>query len=273
MHRTIWLSDVHLGARDAKSQFLLDFLIHNDSKHLYLVGDIIDLWEFRRRSWHWPSINREIIDLVFQKAQKGTEVFYIPGNHDDAFRKFAGQKINGIKVCQQAVHTTADRRRFLVIHGDEFDPVATYSKWLSRLGSYAYGNLLRLNRYFNFFRRKTGGSYWSLSSFLKNKVKEVVKFVGNYKHEIIREAERQQVDGLICGHIHHASYERIGDKIYSNTGDWMESCTALVEGNDGKLTILHWTEELTVLYDEKEYCTSKKVYADCYNNGRLVPTN
>ncbi|MBU0480041.1 MAG: UDP-2,3-diacylglucosamine diphosphatase [Proteobacteria bacterium] len=264
-HRSIWISDTHLGAKDTNSRYLLDFLQNNRSEHLYLVGDIIDLWKVGA-FWHWPVINQEIVELVMDKARDGTKVYYIPGNHDQLFRHYIGSEINGVMVVRDAVHTTADGRKFLVLHGDEFDPVATYSRWLSKLGSNTYQILLRLNRYYNNFRRSIGWGYWSLSAFLKHQAKVVVNFIGDFKSEIILEAERREVDGLICGHIHHASFENIGGYLYSNTGDWVESCTVLVEDNLGSLRILHWADQQEVLFVEPPLLPNLPAYAHCYNN-------
>lgn len=271
-HRAIWLSDLHLGTRDANIDFLFDFLKKNDAQYLYLVGDIFDLWKVGR-GWFWPSMKNDIVDLVLDKAKNGTKVFYIPGNHDAMFRKYAGCEINGVQVMAEAVHTTADGRRFLVLHGDEFDLISTYSRWLAKLGSDAYQILLYLNRYLNIFRAKTGRSYWSLSAFLKHKVKEAVNFIGNFKKEIVRQARKRKVNGLICGHVHHASFDAFEGVLYTNTGDWVESCTALVESAEGHLRILHWADEQKVLFDERDLVPSaQESYENCYSNGRLAPT-
>lgn len=271
--RAIWLSDVHLGTRDAKSEYLLDFLRRNESEYLYLVGDILDFWKIRSK-WFWPAINNEIVDLVLHKAKTGTKVIYIPGNHDDVLRKYSNCRINGVRILAEAIHETADGRKFLILHGDEFDLVSTYSKWLAKLGSDAYQFLLSLNRFVNFFRRKMGKEYWSLSAYLKHKVKEAVNFIGNFEKSITAEAKRRKVDGLICGHIHHAAFAQMSGVFYRNIGDWVESCTALVENAAGNLQIVRWAEQTTVLYDERSLILKQAPsYANYYRNGRLASTS
>ena len=269
-YRTIWLSDLHLGSRNTNSDYLLDFLEHHDAEYLYLVGDIFDLW-LLNSGWYWPAVNERIVELVFAKCGNGTKVFYIPGNHDGALRRHVHTEIRGVQLVPEAIHRTADGRRFLVLHGDEFDPVSTYSTWLARLGSDAYELLLRLNRYVSVCRRWLGWGYWSLSAFLKHQVKEVVNFLGSFKKEIVGEARRRQVDGLICGHVHHASFEEIGGVIYTNTGDWVESCTALVENFDGTLQIIRWAEQHALIFDERAYLAAQEAHAHRYRDRRLAP--
>ncbi|MFZ5762282.1 MAG: UDP-2,3-diacylglucosamine diphosphatase [Thermodesulfobacteriota bacterium] len=271
-YRTIWLSDLHLGSRNTNSDYLLTFLEQHEAEYLYLVGDILDLW-LVKGGWHWPAANDRIVDCLFAKSRNGTKVFYIPGNHDGALRRHAPGEIRGVRLVPEAIHQTADGRRFLVLHGDEFDHISTYSAWLARLGSTAYEFLLRLNRYLAACRRRLGLGYWSLSAFLKHQVKEAVNFVGNFKREIVSEARRRQVDGLICGHVHHASYEELGGVIYTNTGDWVESCTALVENFDGKLQIIHWAEEHALIFDERSHLAARETYAHCYRHRRLAPSS
>lgn len=270
-YRTIWLSDLHLGSRNTNSDSLLDFLEHHEAKYLYLVGDILDLWLIRGGGWYWPAVNDRILDCIFTKCRNGTRVFYIPGNHDGALRRHAPTDIQGVRLVSEVVHRTADGRRFLVLHGDEFDPISSYSTWLAKLGSDAYQLLLRLNRYVCSCRRRLGLGYWSLSAFLKHKVKEAVNFIGNFKREVVNEALRREVDGLICGHVHHASYEELGGVVYTNTGDWVESCTALVENFDGKLQILHWAEEHALIFDERNHLATQEAHAYRYRNRRLAP--
>ncbi|MEW6595438.1 MAG: UDP-2,3-diacylglucosamine diphosphatase [Thermodesulfobacteriota bacterium] len=271
-YRTIWLSDLHLGSRNTNSAYLFDFLRHHEAEYLYLVGDIFDLW-LVNSDWHWPAVNDRIIDLIFARCRNGTKVFYIPGNHDGMLRRHAPTDVRGVHLVAEAIHRTADGRRFLVLHGDEFDPVSTYSGWLARLGSKAYEFLLRLNRYVSLCRRKLGLGYWSLSAFLKHQVKEVVNFLGSFKQEIAAEARRREVDGLICGHVHHASYEEVGGVIYTNTGDWVESCTALVENFDGTLQIIHWAEQHTLVFDEQAHFAAQEAHAHCYRDRRLAPAS
>jgi UDP-2,3-diacylglucosamine pyrophosphatase LpxH len=238
-YRSIWISDVHLGTRGCKAELLLDFLRHNDSEYLYLVGDIVDCWRLRR-SWYWAQSHNDVVQKVLRKARKGTRVYYVPGNHDEPFRDYVELQFGGITVLSEAVHEMADGRRFLILHGDAFDGVVRYAKWLALLGDRAYGALLAANHWYNRARQMLGYDYWSLSAYLKHKVKNAVDYISNFEHAVAEEATRRGVDGVICGHIHKAEIRRIGDILYCNDGDWVESCTALVEHRDGRLEILDW---------------------------------
>ena len=253
-YRAIWISDVHLGTRDAKAEYLFDFLTNTEAETIYLVGDILDLWKLK--SWYWPEVCNRLVELIQKKARNGTRVIYVPGNHDEKLRDFVGSFIGGVHIQQNAVHETADGRRFLILHGDEFDCVVMHNRWLAHIGDKGYEALLRVNHWYNVVRRRLGFSYWSLSAYIKNRVKEAVNYIGNFEHAVVAEAERHQVDGLICGHIHHASMRRIDGVLYNNCGDWVESCTALVENGDGSLQILNWTEESALLLDERELSPS-----------------
>lgn len=244
--RSIWISDVHLGTRNLQSGKLLDFLLNTESEFLYLVGDILDLLQIRRK-WHWPKINDKIIDTVFEKAANGTKVVYIPGNHDYLLRNFEGNTINNITIKNRVIHETVDGGRYLVLHGDKFDCVIQNSPWLANIGSIAYEIALILNRWANRFRMGMGMEYRSLSAWLKHQVKIVVNYIGRFEDEIVREVEQNNVDGLICGHIHHAAVKTIGNILYTNAGDWVESCTALAENHDGTLGVVEWTHEKPVL--------------------------
>ncbi len=249
-YRAIWISDLHLGTRDAKSDYLLDFLANTETDYLYLVGDILDLWKLK--SWYWPEVNNRLVELVQAKAKGGTRVIYVPGNHDEKLRDFVGSFIGGVHIQINAIHESADGRRFLVLHGDEFDCVVMHNRWLAHIGDKGYEALLRLNHWYNVVRRRLGFSYWSLSAYIKNRVKEAVNYIGNFEQAVVAEAERHRVDGLICGHIHHASMRRIDGVSYNNCGDWVESCTALVEEESGELSIIHWTEQGAELLDARE---------------------
>ncbi|GHD55176.1 UDP-2,3-diacylglucosamine hydrolase [Thalassobaculum fulvum] len=240
-YRSIWISDVHLGTRGCQAEQLLDFLKHTESEHLYLVGDIIDLWRMRR-SWAWRQAHNDVIQKLLRKARKGTKVMFIPGNHDEMFREFLNADFGQIEIRPEHVHVTRKGERFLVIHGDEFDAVVTYAKWLAVLGDWSYNTLLSINTVFNDVRRRLGYPYWSLSAYLKQKAKRAVEFIGRFEQALATEAARRGVDGVICGHIHKAEMRRIGEVLYCNDGDWVESCTALVEHMNGELEILHWTE-------------------------------
>jgi UDP-2,3-diacylglucosamine pyrophosphatase LpxH len=243
--RTIWISDIHLGTRGCKADLLLDFLRHNDSEQLYLVGDIVDGWRLRR-SWYWAQSHNDVIQQVLHKARNGTRVFYIPGNHDEWLRDYVDLRVGGVMLVRDAVHVTADGRRLLVIHGDDFDGVVRYARWLALLGDWAYNLTLRLNHLFNLLRRRLGYPYWSLSAYLKFKVKNAVQFIGDFAEAIAAEARQRGVDGIVCGHVHHAEIRDLGGVLYCNDGDWVESCTALIEHFDGTLEILRWVEPYTV---------------------------
>lgn len=241
-YRSIWISDVHLGTRGAQSEALLDFLAHSSSEYLYLVGDIVDGWRLRK-SWYWPHSHNEVVQEIMRRSTQGAKVFFLPGNHDEAAREFLGFQFGGVHVLDDMIHTTADGRRFLVIHGDQFDSVVEYAQWLARIGDTAYAILLRINTGLNVIRRKLGFTYWSLSSYLKQKAKRAVQFVGNYETTLTDEARRREVDGVICGHIHRAEMREMKGVLYCNDGDWVESCTALVEHQDGRLEILQWRDQ------------------------------
>ncbi len=239
--RTIWISDVHLGTAGCNAALLLSFLKSTESETLYLVGDIIDGWRLKR-SWYWPEAHNDIIRRVLKKAKRGTKVIYIPGNHDEAARQFIGLNFGGVQLLHDAIHETADGRKLWVLHGDAFDGVVLYARWLAFLGDYAYGLLLSLNTVFNAVRRKLGFDYWSLSAFLKRKVKNAVEYVGRFEEAVIHAAQERHVDGVICGHIHCAEIRPMGELTYYNDGDWVESCTALVEHMDGRMELLNWAE-------------------------------
>jgi UDP-2,3-diacylglucosamine pyrophosphatase LpxH len=238
-YRTIWISDVHLGTRGCQARLLLDFLKRTECKHLFLVGDIIDGWRLQR-SWYWPESHNDVVQEILAKGRKGTEITYIPGNHDEAFRDHVGRDFGSVRVCANATHTLADGRRFLIMHGDEFDLVANHARWLAVAGDYAYRAAIMLNLGFNFARRKLGFPYWSLSAYLKHKVKNAVSFIGDYERALVHEARRQGVQGIVCGHIHHPEIRDMDGILYCNDGDWVESCTALVEHEDGRLELLRW---------------------------------
>lgn len=241
-YRTIWISDVHLGTRGCKADLLLDFLKHNECETLYLVGDIVDGWRLRK-SWYWPQTHNDLVQKVLRRARKGCRVVYVPGNHDELFRDYTGLHLGGIVVLSEAIHQTADGRRLLVLHGDQFDAVVKFAKWLAILGDHAYACALVLNHWFNLVRRRLGYPYWSLSAYLKSRVKNAVEYVGKFEAAVADEARRRGVDGVVCGHIHKAEIRHIGPVLYCNDGDWVESCTALVEHEDGRLELVDWVQE------------------------------
>jgi len=241
--RALFLSDVHLGARGCQAERLLDFLRYCDADTFYLVGDIVDGWQLRS-SWYWPQPHNDVVQKILRKARKGTRIVYIPGNHDEFLRDYYGTHFGGIEVVETAMHDGVDGRRYLVIHGDLFDIVIRHARWLALLGDKAYAAAVALNTIFNKARRMAGLTYWSLSQWAKLKVKNAVKFIGEFEATLAAEARRHRADGVICGHIHHAAiHDRYGVR-YINCGDWVESCTAVVEHADGRFEIIAWTERV-----------------------------
>jgi UDP-2,3-diacylglucosamine pyrophosphatase LpxH len=244
--RSVFISDVHLGFKGCRAEFLLDFLRRVECEQIFLVGDIIDLWSLQR-SFYWPQAHNDVIRTILGKAKHGTRVTYVPGNHDRAFRDHDGLTLGNVEIRLEAIHETADGRRFLVLHGDEFDSIVRASPLLESLGNRAYAAALRLNRYVNEVRQLFGYPYWSLAAFLKHKVKNAVKYIANFERALAVEARRRGVDGVICGHIHRAEITEIDGILYCNDGDWVESCTTLVEDFAGRLSLLRWTETAEVL--------------------------
>ena len=240
-HRAIFLSDIHLGTRGCQADILLDFLKNNECEHLYLVGDIVDGWRLKRW-WYWPQAHNDVVQKILRKARKGTNVVYVPGNHDEAARQYCQLTFGDVRVQEEAIHETPDGRKLLVIHGDQFDGIVRYARWLAILGDWAYTSALRLNTWYNWGRRKLGLPYWSLSAYLKHKVKNAVSYINAFEDALAREARSRGFDGVVCGHIHHAEIREIGDILYCNSGDWVESLTALVESHDGTLSIIRWHE-------------------------------
>ena len=238
--RTVWISDLHLGTPGCQANALLDFLRHVDCRTLYLVGDIIDGWQLRRQ-WHWPQAHNDVVQKLLRKARKGTRVIFVPGNHDEFARKYIGHNFGGVDVCDDCLHVTADGRRLWVTHGDKYDDVVQHARWLVHLGDTLYDFALVLNRHVNSWRARAGLPYWSLSRYLKFKVKRAVSFIGAFEQALAREARRRGADGVVCGHIHHAEIRTIDGVLYANDGDWVESLSALVEHADGRLEILDWS--------------------------------
>jgi len=244
--RSVFISDVHLGFKGCNASFLLDFLRRVECRQIYLVGDIIDLWSLSR-SFHWPQAHDDVIRTLLGKARHGTRIIYVPGNHDRPLRDHDGLVLGNVEIRREAIHETADGRRFLVLHGDEFDGIVRASPLLESLGSTAYALVLTLNRHVNVVRQRLGYPYWSVSAFLKHKVRNAVKYIANYERALAAEARRRDVHGVICGHIHRAGISDIDGIEYCNDGDWVESCTALVEDFQGRLSLLRWTESPEVL--------------------------
>ena len=240
-YRSIWISDVHLGSRHAQTELLLDFLRHHQCRHLYLVGDIVDGWELRRR-WLWNADSNTVIQKILRIHRKETRVTYICGNHDEFLQHFVGLSIGGVRVVDHAIHVGADRRRYLVIHGHQLDGLVHFNRLLERVGSRLYDLILTLNTHFNRLRRRMGFGYWSVSSYLKQNTKSAVRYITGFEDGMVRLAQEHRVHGVICGHIHRAEQRQIHGLKYLNCGDWVESCTALVEGFDGQFQILRWHE-------------------------------
>lgn len=240
-YKTIFISDIHLGSKACQAELLLDFLKHNDSEKLYLVGDIVDGWRLKRK-WYWPQSHNDVVQKILRKARKGTEIIYVPGNHDEGLRRYIGTHFGGIEVRPTDIYEAVNGDKYLVLHGDSFDNVMLYARWLAYVGDHAYDLVLRLNTVFNGLRRLMGLRYWSLSSYLKIKVKNAVQFISEFERVLANEAQKAGVQGVICGHIHHAEMKQYGDIIYMNDGDWVESCTALVEHFDGTWEIIFWAD-------------------------------
>jgi len=239
--RAMFISDAHLGTRGCQAAMLLDYLRHYDADVIYLVGDMIDGWRLRS-GWYWPQLHNDVVQKLLRKVRKGARLVYVPGNHDEFLRDYVGSNFGDIEICDRAVHESADGTRMLVIHGDQFDIVMRHARWLAFLGDGAYAAALMANTWLNVARRRLGLTYWSLSAWAKLKVKDAVNFIGSFEELLASEARRHAVDGVICGHIHHAAmHDRFGVR-YMNTGDWVESCTALVEHYDGRYELLRWAD-------------------------------
>lgn len=237
--RTAWISDLHLGTPGCQARHLLDFLRTVDCETLYLVGDIVDGWQLRRQ-WYWPQSHNDVVQKLLRKARKGTRVVFVPGNHDEFARRYVSHDFGGIEVVDEALHRTADGRTLWVTHGDLYDGVIQCARWLAHLGDRAYEFTLRLNRHLNSIRARLGMPYWSLSRYLKLKVKRAVSYVGDFERAVANEARKRGADGVVCGHIHHAELRDIDGILYANDGDWVESLTALVEHVDGRLELIDW---------------------------------
>jgi UDP-2,3-diacylglucosamine pyrophosphatase LpxH len=237
--RTLFLSDVHLGSKAAKADFLLDFLRCHEAATIILVGDIVDGWRLKR-SWYWPQSCNDVVQKLLRKARKGARIIYVPGNHDEFLRDFPGVHFGGIEVAQQLVHEAADGKKYLVLHGDEFDVVVRNARLLAYLGDWAYDAAIAINVALAAVRRRLGLPYWSFSAWAKLQVKHAVNFIGAFQQVVAEEARKHGADGVICGHIHHAVIEDIGGIRYINTGDWVESCTAVIEHWDGTMELVTW---------------------------------
>ena len=242
IHRTLFLSDIHLGTRGCRADLLLDFLHDHDAATIYLVGDIFDGWAMSRRGWHWPQAHNDVVQALLHKARDGTKVIFIPGNHDEVMRSYLGTHFGGIEVQRTADFVGLSGKRYLVTHGDQFDAVVMNIKCLAYLGDTAYHFLLWVNPKINRVKSLWGGRYWSLSKWAKRQVKTAVNFIGQYEEVLADEAKRGGYDGVICGHIHHAKIRDLNGITYINTGDWVESCTAIIEEPTGEIRLIDWEE-------------------------------
>ena len=239
-YRALFISDLHLGTKACQAEAFLDFLRCHSASRIYLIGDIVDFWRIKR-GIYWPQSHNDVLQKLLRQVRKGTELVYVPGNHDEAMRDYCGAQFGGIAFARNIVHEGADGRRYLIIHGDEFDVVVRYAKWLALFGDWSYMVALWANTHFNVLRRWLGLPYWSLSAYLKQRVKRAVNYIGEFETALAQEARRHGAQGVICGHIHHAAMRQLGDVIYINTGDWVESCTAVAETEQGVFEIIRWT--------------------------------
>ncbi|HBR96243.1 MAG TPA: UDP-2,3-diacylglucosamine hydrolase [Gammaproteobacteria bacterium] len=244
-YRSIFISDVHLGTRHSKAEYLLDFLRTTESEYLYLVGDIFDIWQMQKRV-HWTDAQNAVLNEIFRKANSGTKVVYIPGNHDAWFRDFAGSSYRGVEVRLNAEHITADNRRFFISHGDEFDTLVRHNKILLLIGDHAYNWLLKLNRVISKLRLLFGKPYWSLSAWLKTRVNNANQYIDKFEAVAAHHANKQGYDGYVCGHIHKSGIRKIDGVLYCNDGDWVEHCSALTEDANGWIQLLHWSDRARI---------------------------
>ncbi|THB74920.1 MAG: UDP-2,3-diacylglucosamine diphosphatase [Desulfobulbaceae bacterium] len=267
-YRSLWISDTHLGGRNLQEQNLLDFLQATESEYLYLVGDIIDFWKLNRR-WFWPETNNKIISQILRKAASGTKVYYIPGNHDKILNRFSGHTISNIMVTEQVVHRAADGKKYLIMHGDQFDSVIKDKHRLAHFGALLYDIVLALNRRYNKVRTFIGRPYHSISAPMKRWVKHFFNYIGRFEHLLVAEAKKYQVDGLICGHTHHPMSKQIEGIMYRNSGDWVESCTAVAEQPNGMMRIIEWPHGLST----EKLGVTDEIEKDRYRDRCLAPTN
>jgi len=239
--RSIFLSDIHLGTKACQASHLLEFLKEYTSEHVFLLGDIVDLWAMKRGGVYWSPAQNTFVQKMLRRSRHGEKVIFIPGNHDEAMREYVGSTFGDVKVLHEHIHTAADGRRYLLIHGDEFDQVTLHHKWVAILGDMAYNLLVNLNIYLSWLRRtlKISG-YWSLAGYAKRKVKTAVNFIFDFEDSVIRHARERDLDGAICGHIHWPMIKQVEGMTYINCGDWVDSCTAIIEHMNGRMELIHW---------------------------------
>lgn len=240
-YRAIWISDVHLGYKGCKADFLLDFLRSTETEYLYLVGDIIDVWSMKR-TMYWPQSHNNVIRTILGKAKHNTKVVYIPGNHDEEFRAYNGMVFGNVEIHNDYVHTTADERRIYMLHGDKYDSMMKCSKFTEFVGNLGYDFILYANRLLDHARRRLGFRFWSLAKYIKNNIRNAMDHVRKFENIVAQDARRHGYDMVICGHIHHADIRLIDGVVYCNDGDWIEHCTALVEQLDGTIELIHWSD-------------------------------
>lgn len=260
-YRAVFLSDLHLGSNGCRARELASFLKHVRTDHLYLVGDVIDMWRLRQR-WYWPEKHNRVVSRILKQARKGTRVVFVPGNHDEHARQYKGLNFGGVQIELEAIHTTADGKKLLVTHGDQFDMIVKHARLLSVLGSWAYDLLVALNNHINWLRRRFGLQHWSLSQFIKLRVKTACEYIGQFEHVLADEARRRGFDGVVCGHIHKAEIRMTNDANpihYINCGDWVEGCTAVVEHKDGRLELL---DAAAWLVEQRERRQQKRLKKD-----------
>lgn len=245
-YRSIWLSDIHLGYKGCKADYLLDFLKTTESDVLYLIGDIVDLWSVKRTMF-WPQMHNNIVRTILGKAKQGTRVIYIPGNHDEQLREYTGMIFGNVEIHNEYTHVTPDGKRMLLVHGDAYDAIMKCRGVKNYIGNLGYEVLLYCNRQISRIRRKFGFPYWSLSGFVKRQVKDAMEHINNFAEVVCSDAARRGYDGVVCGHIHHADLREVEGILYCNDGDWVENCTALVELENGQMELIHWTEQQVTL--------------------------
>lgn len=242
-YRSIFLSDIHLGTKGCQADRLLHFLKQHRCEELFLVGDIIDGWRMTSSVDYWSQEHNNVLRQFLTHMKRGTKVTYVTGNHDEFMRDHSPMAIGNLRVVDEHVHKTADGKELLVVHGDQFDVITRYHRWIAWLGDIGYTLLLELNRHLNRLRSKFGYGYWSLSAWIKNRVKQAVSYIGDFEEAVAHQCRRKNYDGVICGHIHHAEIRNIDEVLYMNCGDWVESCTALVEDSNGNFKIINWLNE------------------------------
>ena len=242
-YKSVWLSDLHLGSKDCKADYLLDMLSKTSCETLYLVGDVIDIWALERR-FSWPEKHNQVVDALIKKAQSGTKVIYLPGNHDEKVKKYIGMTFAEVEIKQEVIHTTNAGKKMLITHGDVFDGEVCLGKWQAVLGDILYDLLLFLNRCCFSMRKTFGFGYWSLAGYIKGRVKGANEAIKRYQHAAIKYAKQKGADGIICGHIHQPDVQMINGYLYCNDGDWIENCTLLAENLDGSIELIYWTETI-----------------------------